>query len=378
MGQHHGYNPAPAEAYGDNPGQNNNSFDIVIGPDQGNNIRYWKAVYYVTGVSNIEPKTHPGAASENTRKDLAGIGPDQYNWRYRSIYLDIMGFTGRSSWENLTHLWDPVVKFNTGRGSWPSNIYTHYTNRCVYGMTADFGLGLDSTPRWNRAINSSAGDAPDYSECSGQGATDHRPAYQEDYFPIPKSAGATYGKEFWNESGGDYMGLKSYKPDLFDERVSWYHAHSMNFYDPAIGMPALNQYQCGSARVYLSGMWHTFCPGTQIVVGPGQVATLPSTWTSIGGSVTGHAMYSNNPHAYNSKGYVPYHLGLSGELIPVPEPNAQADQITSLTKTILSPVQAASYPLCQHLQQLHSVHQPGGLDHPQPSGTAGLIQTPIQ
>jgi hypothetical protein len=40
-------------------------------------------------------------------------------------------------------------------------------------------------------------------------------------------------------------------------------------------------------------------------------------------------MYSNNPHAYNSKGYVPYHLGLSGELIPVPEPNAQADQITS-------------------------------------------------
>ena len=309
LGQHHGYISDPLANVVDTPVRNQNAFDVVVGHDIFNQIRYFKSIYYYDPNSQgkEEAQIHKGVANtgKNLNKDLAGSGPDITQWQYESVYESLFGMTGPSSFENLTHLWDPVVKFNTGRGSYPNQIYTHYTNRNASGT---------------KMLGRSAGSDPD-----------HFVGYSSAYFPEPESQSDQIGKETWNKQGYDYKALPGAgtKPDYWDPRISWYHAHYMNFFDPAQGAPAINQHQCGSARVFLSGYWHSFCPGTRIVTGPGQVGTLPVAWCSSTGDPTGHSVYTNNLTAFEEKGFIPYVLGLSGELIPVPEPNPNAHQITN-------------------------------------------------
>jgi hypothetical protein len=131
--------------------------------------------------------------------------------------------------------------------------------------------------------------------------------------------------EFWDASNKDIA-----DGDRTDDRLSFYHAHYKGFWDPALGAPTLNKYQCGSGRVFLSGQWHTFCPGTDYVVGPGLLSTLPNDWEQAfyGGANTLATDQSTNPDAaYKEKSNVSFKLGLSGELIPVAEPNPRVNEV---------------------------------------------------
>ena len=307
MGEHHGYmnRSGPKTGPGSVQGDANNAFDEVQGWDKEWQIRYWKNPTrdFFGVVADTRPDTeasaYPNGATINDRKDHAGEGNDVNGWKTPSIYKNAMGMTGSSSFENLTHLWDSLVKFNIGRGSWPTQVYTHYTNQYWDDEFAYY------TQRCYPRGGAFPG-TPDRS-CGGN--------------PV-----ASYGgMEAWNASLKDASAGDVNSPDL-----SFYHAHYKGFWDPALGMPTINKYQCGSGRVYLSGHWHTYCPGTPFVVGHGQTATMPSDWKqSFYGGVTNNATLNTSATdgVYKEKSNISFKLGLSGELVPVPEPNARVNEV---------------------------------------------------
>lgn len=239
---------------------------------------------------------------------------------YESVYQSVYGMTGKSSFDNMTHLWDPVVKFDYGRGVNPSEIFTHYTNRTWDECRSAY---IDNCKRWDFTENCGClTPCPKYAPnpaapvvcnnievCLNVGIDPDPCSWDSCLYAQPNEGKVDSGINQFNHIFA-WNG---------DPRVAWYHAHHKAFYDPALGIPAINKFQCGSARVYLSGMYMTFCPGTKTFAGPGQTSVLPSNWNA--------ATYVNNPTAYDSKSHVPYVLGLSGELIPVPEPNPKAASI---------------------------------------------------
>lgn len=345
MGAHHGYQGNPSVTTVD--GEHNfggidatssdyytqvNSYDPVYGEDQAINdsIYYWKTLYYESeqvSYSVFADLEHTAVPKTDARwvngqnltthevVGLAGDGDDPDDWNYKSVYQHSYGMTGKSSFENLTHLWDPIVKYDIGRGVNPTEIFVHYTNR---KWDSNHNNYRDVCRHWDPTNTSTGGgiegccDKSHYqrlvklngspTECDRQGAQ--------------STINYTSGVQKFNH---DIGGVHPWKGD---PRLAWYHAHHKGFFDPALGIPSINKFQCGSARVYLSGMYMTFCPGTSIVTASaGNVmSVLPSNWNA--------ATYVNNPSAFADKSYIPYQLGLSGELIPVPEPNVHADDIT--------------------------------------------------
>jgi hypothetical protein len=288
MGHHHGYQSgSPTTTWSSS---NSNAYGKVYIWDRDFQIRYWKEPKRGTsGTASPETMTHDetNAAITNIndpgpyyrmRKDGVGEGQDPSNWSKQSVYKHTYGMTGKSSAENLDHLWDSVVKFDIGRGSWSNEVFVHVTNR-----------------NWSSTATTYA-------------------AWASNCYPVAGTGDPCTGKTSVNPWA--FYVENDRARSLIDPGVSFWHAHHLAFWDPALGVPAINAMQCGSARVFLSGFWHTYCPSTDIVHSPGELATLGATWSDAH-----YGGLGRNAYAYETKSGVPFVLGLSGELIPTMEPN---------------------------------------------------------